>query len=79
LGQRPSQPERLLPHLHELRVYDNRHEQPEGTAAANPSLLLHRRAGQIVAPAMSRLRHTPEWAKPIVETARRLQDAPRGA
>ena len=69
----------LLPGLFELRVYDNSHEQPEGAAAANPSLLLHWREGRIVAPAMSRLRHTPEWAKPMVEAARRLQDEPRGA
>lgn len=66
----------LLPRLYEFRVYDNSHEQPGGAASANPSLLLHWRAGQIVAPAMSRLRHTPEWAKPIVEAARQLQDAP---
>lgn len=69
----------LLPRLHELRVYDNSLEQPEGAAAANPSLLLYWREGRIVAPAMSRLCHTPEWARPIVEAARQLQDDPRGA
>ena len=65
----------LLPRLHELRLYDNSHEQPDGAAAANPSLLLHWRDGRIVAPALTRLRHTPDWAKPVVEAARRLQDA----
>ncbi len=64
----------LLPRLYELRVYDNSHEQPEGAAAANPSLLLHWRDSRIVAPAMSRLPYTPECAKPIVEAARRLVD-----
>ena len=63
----------LLPRLHELRVYDNSHEQPDGAAAANPSLLLHWRGGHIVAPAATRLRHTPGWAKAIVEAARRLE------
>lgn len=63
----------LLPHLHELRVYDNSHEQPGGAAVANPSLLLHWRGGRIVAPAQSKLRHTPDWAKPIVAAAMRLQ------
>jgi len=63
----------LLPRLHELRVYDNSHEQPDGAAAANPSLLLHWRGGRIAAPAASRLRHTPPWAKAIVEAARRLE------
>ncbi|MGH8086363.1 MAG: AAA family ATPase [Lysobacter sp.] len=64
----------LLPRLHELRVYDNSHEQPEGAVAANPSLLLHWRGGRIVAPAAARLRHTPEWAKAIVEAARRPEE-----
>ncbi len=63
----------LLPRLFELRVYDNSHDQPDGAAAANPSLVLHWREGRIVAPAASRLRHTPDWAKAIVEAAFRLQ------
>lgn len=65
---------RLLPGLYEFRLYDNSHEQPDGAAAANPSLLLHWRDRRIVAPAASRLRHTPPWAKPIVEAVGRLQD-----
>ncbi len=69
----------LLPRLYELRVYDNSHAQPEGAAAANPSLLLHWRDGRIVAPALSRLQHTPDWAKPIVEATRRLADDHRGS
>ncbi len=69
----------LLPRLHRLRLYDNSHEQPDGAVAANPSLLLHWRDGRIVAPPSSRLCHTPEWAKPIVEAARRLEDDGRGS
>lgn len=65
---------RLLPGLYELRLYDNSHEQPDGAAAANPSLLLHWRDRRIVAPAASRFRHTPQWAKPIVEAVGRLQE-----
>lgn len=64
----------LLPRLHALRVYDNSHEQPGGAAAANPSLLLHWRDGRVLAPTAARLRHTPEWAKPIVEAARQLAE-----
>ncbi|MGY0799801.1 zeta toxin family protein [Lysobacter sp. A286] len=63
----------LLPRLHELRVYDNSHEQPNGAVAANPSLLLHWRGGRIIAPVAARLRRTPQWAKVIVEAALQQQ------
>lgn len=62
----------LLPHLHELRVYDNSEEHPRAIATVAPRLLLHVRRGRIVAPGARALNATPEWAKPIVEAARQL-------
>jgi len=62
----------LLPHLTELRVFDN---SAEGSAGAipKPRLLLHWRRGWIVAPGVRQLQNTPEWAKPIVAAALKLQ------
>jgi predicted ABC-type ATPase len=64
----------LLPHLAELTVWDNSAEADwaAGTLPA-PVLLLHVRAGKIVAP--KNLAATPEWAKPIVAAALRLRPA----
>ena len=59
---------RLLPHLAEFVLWDNSAEAA-GTAA--PALLLHVVAGKITAP--KDLSTTPEWAKPIVAAALKLQ------
>lgn len=59
---------RLLPHLAEFVLWDNSAEAA-GTAA--PVLLLHVVAGKITAP--KDLSTTPEWAKPIVAAALKLQ------
>jgi predicted ABC-type ATPase len=57
----------LLPHLAELMVWDNSAEADLSTGAPAPVLLLHVRAGKIVAP--KNLSATPDWAKPIVAAA----------
>lgn len=62
---------RLLPHLAELMVWDNSAEADFATSAPAPVLLLHLRKGTIVAP--RNLSATPEWAKPIVVAALKLQ------
>ena len=65
---------RLLPHLTELRVYDNSQEADPATGAAPaPVLVLHTRRGKIIGP--PDLSPAPEWAKPIVAAALRSQPA----
>jgi predicted ABC-type ATPase len=66
---------RLLPQLVELRLYDNSVEgDPDAGRTPEPRLLLHWRAGRIVAPAS--FAETPAWAKPILAAALK---AARGA
>jgi predicted ABC-type ATPase len=61
----------LLPHLTELRVYDNSVDADPATGdAPRPVLVLHLDHGQIVGP--PDLSKTPEWAKPIVAAALKL-------
>lgn len=65
---------RLLPVLTELRVYDNSAEgDPKAGQAPHPRLLLHWQGGRIAAPPVQALPATPEWAKPIVAAALKLQ------
>lgn len=59
---------RLLPHLTELRLYDNSIEaDPHLGKLPTPKLLLHTLHGKRVG--QKRLASTPEWAKPIVMAA----------
>src|ERR1700741_3853813 len=61
----------LLPHLTELRVYDNSADaDPAAGNAPRPVLVLHLDHGEIVGP--PDLSSTPEWAKPIVAAALKL-------
>jgi len=61
----------LLPHLSELRVYDNSADaDPAAGNAPQPALVLHLDHGEIVGP--PDLSSTPEWAKPIVAAALKL-------
>ena len=61
----------LLPHLTELRVYDNSADaDPAAGHAPRPVLVLHVDRGEIVGP--PDLSSTPEWAKPIVAAALKL-------
>jgi len=62
----------LLPHLTELQVFDNSVDRDQGTIPA-PRLLLHWQRGRIVAPSAADLKATPDWAKPIVAAALKLQ------
>jgi predicted ABC-type ATPase len=64
----------LLPYLTELRVFDNSQERDPVTGVIPPpKLLLHWMRGAIVAPSVSELESTPDWAMPIVVRALELQ------
>jgi len=65
----------LLPHVAELRVYDNSDEaDPHQGKAPKPRLLLHWRQAAVLAPATPQaLAETPEWAKPVVMAALKQQ------
>ena len=61
----------LLPHLTELRMYDNSAEvDPASGKAPTLQLVLQMERGKIIGPVD--LSNTPGWAKPIVATAVRL-------
>ena len=70
----------LLPHLTELRLYDNSTDaDPHQGQAPRPRLVLHRQAGGLRVPASAdALAQTPEWAKPIVMAAIKTA-SPKGA
>lgn len=57
----------LLPHLHELALWDNSAEANFKRTLPSPALLLHVRDGKIIAP--ENVLDTPEWAKPVVAAA----------
>jgi len=61
----------LLPHLTELRVYDNTDEaDPHLGRAPQPRLVLHWQAGQVLTPTnAAEMLGTPEWVKPVVMAA----------
>ena len=61
----------LLPYLTALRVFDNS-EDADPAAGRTPKLklVLHLERGKILNP--GDLRHTPDWAKPIVAAALKL-------
>lgn len=62
---------RLLPHVRELRVFDNTEEaDPAAGEPPKPRLVLHVKEGRIIGP--NDLSRTPEWAKPIVAAALQL-------
>jgi predicted ABC-type ATPase len=62
----------LLPYLTTLRVFDNSEDaDPAAGKTPKPRLVLHLERGKIVNP--GDLRHTPEWAKPVVAAALKLR------
>jgi len=64
---------RLLPSLTELKLYDNSFEADFGeNVDPKPRLILHCAAGRIIH--ACELKDTPEWAKPIVEVAIRVNE-----
>jgi predicted ABC-type ATPase len=63
----------LMPHLNELRVFDNSAEAEAGQAVEDPRLVLHALRAVVQFPlALEDLQRTPAWAKPIVKAARDL-------
>jgi predicted ABC-type ATPase len=58
----------LMPHLAELKVFDNTEEgDPQKGQAPSPKLLLHMKWGKIVS--SSDLSLVPPWTKPILQAA----------
>ena len=63
---------RLLPHIHQLRIYDNSEEADFSVGEApRPRLVLEMIEQKITAPADLTL--TPEWAQPILTVALKMQ------
>jgi len=63
----------LLPHLTELRLYDNSEDSdPQSGIEPEPELLLHLEGGRIVS--HCDLRAIPDWAKPILAAALKLSN-----
>jgi predicted ABC-type ATPase len=63
---------RLLPRLTELRAYDNSEEaDPSSGVAPTPRLVLHMDGGRIMN--VRDLAGTPQWAKPIVAAAMKIE------
>jgi predicted ABC-type ATPase len=70
---------KLMPHLAELRVFDNSDEgDPAAGSIPPPRLLLHWARGGILGPDKEVLTNTPDWAKAIVAGAMRLQRGTAG-
>ena len=68
----------LMPHLSELKLYDNSVTAAAGSPVPDPALVLHARSGQVAYPlALQDLQRTPGWAKPIVKAARDLARVPQ--
>jgi predicted ABC-type ATPase len=64
----------LMPAVAEIRVFDNSEEgDPVAQTIPEPRLVLHWRRGGIVSPKNKSLWNTPEWAKPVVAAALKLQ------
>jgi predicted ABC-type ATPase len=64
---------RILPKLTELRMCDNSAPgDPAAGHAPRPVLVLHFVRGRVVRPAPSRLSATPQWAKPVLAAALKL-------
>jgi predicted ABC-type ATPase len=67
----------LLPDLAALRVFDNSTDaDPAAGKTPAPALVLHMRRGRILNP--QDLSRAPEWAKPLVAAALRIEGAPGG-
>jgi predicted ABC-type ATPase len=63
---------RLIPHVTDLRVYDNSAERdPAAGAPPEPQLVLSIEERQLTFPRDGRVASTPQWAKPIVFAAYR--------
>jgi predicted ABC-type ATPase len=70
---------RLLPYLARLQVFDNSAEAAPGEPIRPPVLLLDMSMGKILSPDSTdprQLAGIPDWAKPVIEAAIRLQEPP---
>jgi predicted ABC-type ATPase len=70
---------RVMPHLAQLQVFDNSAESAAGEPIRPPILLLEMSMGKIVSPdpvEAKQLAAIPDWAKPVLEAAIRLQEPP---
>lgn len=66
----------LLPHIAELRVFDNSAERDPVTGTIPPPrLVMHWSRGRIAEPSVDELKNAPAWARPIVDAARRLHES----
>lgn len=66
---------RLLPHLAEVRLFDNSVERdPTAGEEPEPLLILHTKSGSLL-PACP-ISEVPGWAKPIVQAALRTCGSP---
>jgi len=64
----------LMPHLAELRAFDNSAEADSGGTVPDPRAVLHVKERSVLFPTTTGdLERTPDWAKPIVQAARDLQ------
>jgi predicted ABC-type ATPase len=62
----------LMPRLAHLQVYDNSIDVAPGEAIPDPILVLEMASGRVLWPPshdVDALRQTPDWAKPLVESA----------
>jgi predicted ABC-type ATPase len=65
----------LMPHLIHLQVYDNSLEVMRGSAVPDPVLVVELAEGRLLWPTdRATLQCTPEWAKPVLETALLMTD-----
>lgn len=66
----------LMPYLAQLQVYDNSVDVAVGEPVPDPVLVMASEDQQLIYPAsLEEARHTPDWAKPLLEAA--WQDAGR--
>ena len=65
----------LLPHLAEVRLFDNSASVPPGEAVPDPVPVAVIQRGRLAWPApdaAAQLAATPDWAKPVLEAALQL-------
>jgi predicted ABC-type ATPase len=70
---------RVMPHLAQLQVFDNSAESAAGEPIRPPILLLEMSEGKILSPDFAdprQLAGIPDWARPVIEAAIRLQESP---
>ena len=72
---------KLMPHVAHLQVYDNSTEAAADGTVPDPLLVLEMENGQLITPSQDDvkvLQNVPEWTKPILEVALRVQSGVSG-